>query len=365
MVEALRRAEIASGKKVAYIGGIDLCHVGPEFGDPSPVDDATLGRIRSFDDCHAPSSDRAATPTAGSGRRPRSTTAGGSAASPQPILCCTRSARRAAVSSATIRPSTRPGPAVSPLPASPSSGPSERLHLPPMSETSTTGKPCDFRAEVVEYDRLALVRTWSGPRHLMTFRTLGEGPALVLLPGLASTYRGYAPILLRLARRFRTIQLDYPGENPDDQADLNRIGHDNLVDDQFGLLDHLEVAGAFPFGLSFGSTITLKALQVDPKRFPKAVLQGGFGFAGAAAGRRGWRSRSVGGIEGACLRGYPLREWALALNNKATFPGDLPDRWNPLCRGKRPDADRLTVAPARPPRPARPSPPPRQRSTRR
>jgi MEMO1 family protein len=50
MVEALRSAEAASGKKVAYIGGIDLCHVGPEFGDPNPVDDATLGKIRTFDE---------------------------------------------------------------------------------------------------------------------------------------------------------------------------------------------------------------------------------------------------------------------------------------------------------------------------
>ena len=49
MVEALRSAEAASGKKVAYIGGIDLCHVGPEFGDAKPVDDATLGQIRDFD----------------------------------------------------------------------------------------------------------------------------------------------------------------------------------------------------------------------------------------------------------------------------------------------------------------------------
>ena len=49
MIEALRGAEVASGKKVAYIGGIDLCHVGPEFGDPSPVDDSTLGAIEEFD----------------------------------------------------------------------------------------------------------------------------------------------------------------------------------------------------------------------------------------------------------------------------------------------------------------------------
>jgi AmmeMemoRadiSam system protein B len=50
MIEALRSAEAASGKKVAYIGGIDLCHVGPEFGDLSAVDDATLGKIRVFDE---------------------------------------------------------------------------------------------------------------------------------------------------------------------------------------------------------------------------------------------------------------------------------------------------------------------------
>ena len=49
MIRALRSAEAASGKKVAYIGGIDLCHVGPEFGDPSPVDDATLDAVKDFD----------------------------------------------------------------------------------------------------------------------------------------------------------------------------------------------------------------------------------------------------------------------------------------------------------------------------
>jgi AmmeMemoRadiSam system protein B len=48
-VDALRAAEAASGKKVAYIGGIDLCHVGPEFGDPAPVDPETLDQVRAFD----------------------------------------------------------------------------------------------------------------------------------------------------------------------------------------------------------------------------------------------------------------------------------------------------------------------------
>jgi AmmeMemoRadiSam system protein B len=48
-IEALRAVELASGKKVAYIGGIDLCHVGPEFGDPSPVEPALQEEVRRFD----------------------------------------------------------------------------------------------------------------------------------------------------------------------------------------------------------------------------------------------------------------------------------------------------------------------------
>ncbi|WP_165222664.1 AmmeMemoRadiSam system protein B [Aquisphaera insulae] len=48
-IEALREAERAGGKKVAYIGGIDLCHVGPEFGDAAPVDDKLQETVRAFD----------------------------------------------------------------------------------------------------------------------------------------------------------------------------------------------------------------------------------------------------------------------------------------------------------------------------
>jgi AmmeMemoRadiSam system protein B len=49
-VAAVKEAEAASGKKVAYIGGIDLCHVGPQFGDPGPVLDATLADVLRFDE---------------------------------------------------------------------------------------------------------------------------------------------------------------------------------------------------------------------------------------------------------------------------------------------------------------------------
>jgi len=48
-VDALRAAESACDKKVAYIGGIDLCHVGPQFGDPGTVSPDLLEEVRRFD----------------------------------------------------------------------------------------------------------------------------------------------------------------------------------------------------------------------------------------------------------------------------------------------------------------------------
>jgi AmmeMemoRadiSam system protein B len=48
-VEALRAAESACPQKVAYIGGIDLGHVGQEFGDPDLLDSDTLQQLRDFD----------------------------------------------------------------------------------------------------------------------------------------------------------------------------------------------------------------------------------------------------------------------------------------------------------------------------
>jgi AmmeMemoRadiSam system protein B len=48
-IEALRTVEAGHGKSVAYIGGIDLCHVGPEFGDSNPVDPILQEQVRRFD----------------------------------------------------------------------------------------------------------------------------------------------------------------------------------------------------------------------------------------------------------------------------------------------------------------------------
>ncbi len=185
--------------------------------------------------------------------------------------------------------------------------------------------PADVRAEVARYDAEAEVGRWDGPRYRMTYRILGEGPPLFLIPGIASTYRQFAHLLNQLAPHFRTILYDYPGEAPDDGARLSRITHDHLVDDVFGLIEHLNVGRAFLLGISFGSTVALKALHREPRRFPRAAVQGGFAHRAFTLAER-WALRLGRLVPGTTAR-LPLRRTILAYNSRLEFPALLADRW--------------------------------------
>jgi len=186
--------------------------------------------------------------------------------------------------------------------------------------------PANFRAEVAAYDQRARVLTWAGPRYRMTYRILGAGPPLILIPGIAATYRGYALLLNRLAERFRTVVFDYPGENKGDAAHLRRITHEHLVDDLFGLIDHLQLGRVFLVGLSFGSTVTLRALHREPRRFPRAAVQGAFAHRSFTAAER--LALSFGRLLPGTIARLPLRKTVLTYNSKNHFPSILADRWD-------------------------------------
>lgn len=186
--------------------------------------------------------------------------------------------------------------------------------------------PLDFAAEIADYERRACVAHWDSPHYRMTYRVLGEGPTLVVVQGLASTYRGYAPILNRLSERFRTVIHDYPGENPDDGADLPWITHNDLTDDLLGLLDHLGAPRALAFAASFGSTVLLSAVNRDPERVARAVLQGGFVHRPLSRPER-MALRAGRRLPGR-MAGLPLRGPVLAWHNRHTFPPEVvADRW--------------------------------------
>lgn len=183
-----------------------------------------------------------------------------------------------------------------------------------------------MRREVAEYDRLAEVGTWDGPRYRMTYRALGDGPPLILVPGIASTYRGYAITLNRLSKRFRTVIYDYPGENPGDGARLGRIRHADLVDDLFGLIEHLRFGRVFLFGMSFGTTVTFASLRREPRRFPRAAVQGAFAHRRFTAAER--IALRLGRLIPGTAGRLPFRERILAWNNQSHFPSILSDRWD-------------------------------------
>ncbi len=182
-----------------------------------------------------------------------------------------------------------------------------------------------FRDAIADYDAEAEVGHWQGPVYRMAYRVLGDGPPVLLCPGIASTYRVYAVLLRRLAKRFRTIVFDYPGDHPNDGARLARITHDDVVAGVGGLLDHLDVGRAFLVGLSFGSTVVLGALASEPRRYPRAALQGAFahrpiGFAERLALGAG---RHVPGR----LGNLPLRRPVLNWTSAAHFDRAMPESW--------------------------------------
>ena len=215
-IEALRTVESGQGRSVAYIGGIDLCHVGPEFGDSNPVDPVLQEQVRRFD---GEMLDRAAAGdaegwfrTAGAiGNRWRvcglaATYTFLHAIGPaQGRLLQVRSGPRrspdllrelrqhgvprlrARTPDAGLRcPCPDCNRLVTPAgPATTAAGP-EPAARPPCPA------PADFRAEVLRYDAAAEVGRWDGPRYRMTYRILGQGPPMFLIPGIASTYRVYA-----------------------------------------------------------------------------------------------------------------------------------------------------------------------------
>lgn len=190
-------------------------------------------------------------------------------------------------------------------------------------------QPCPAPASLAKalenYHGNAEVRVVKTRHYKATCRILGEGPPLILSPGIASTYQGFTIFLNTLAQQFRTVIYDYPGDQPGDSARLSRISHDNLVDNLFDIMDSLDLGRAFLVGTSFGSTITLKALNREPRRFPKAAVQGGFARRRFSPAEK--LALKLGRVVPGQVGRLPLHERVLTYNNRLHFPTEIDDRW--------------------------------------
>jgi pimeloyl-ACP methyl ester carboxylesterase len=107
---------------------------------------------------------------------------------------------------------------------------------------------------------------------------LGKGEPLVLVPGLAGSWRLLLPLARRLARRFQIItyglrgdgHLLHGGAGPHGRA-WDMRGHS---DDLASLIDQLGLERPAVFGVSFGGAIALQMAIEHPSRLGALIVQG-------------------------------------------------------------------------------------------
>lgn len=101
----------------------------------------------------------------------------------------------------------------------------------------------------------------------------GEGPPLVVVPGLAGGMNLLQPLLQVLSRSFRVLAYDLRGED-DSFALRRRFDLADLADDLGELLDHFNLEAPPVLGVSFGSAVALELAMRRPARLRSLLLQG-------------------------------------------------------------------------------------------
>jgi pimeloyl-ACP methyl ester carboxylesterase len=103
------------------------------------------------------------------------------------------------------------------------------------------------------------------------YEVLGQGPPLVLIPGLRMSCRSWDSILPRLSRHFTLILPDNRGVGLSVAKRLPRSVAD-LSADLVELLDHLQIDRAHVLGLSLGGIIAQRFAIDHPSRVDRLVL---------------------------------------------------------------------------------------------
>lgn len=141
---------------------------------------------------------------------------------------------------------------------------------------------------------------FSGLAHLKhytaQFCEWGDGPPLVLIPGLAGGFELLGPLARLLARDFRVISYQLRGED-DCFAIRQRFTLADLVDDLGEFLDWMGLESPPVLGVSFGGVLALELAASIPHRLSKVIVQG--------VGSR-FESGLLQQVAGMVLSRYPL-----------------------------------------------------------
>jgi pimeloyl-ACP methyl ester carboxylesterase len=101
----------------------------------------------------------------------------------------------------------------------------------------------------------------------------GEGPPLVLVPGLAGGFELLGPLARRLSRHFQVISYQLRGEE-DCFALRRRFDMADLVEDLREFLDWFGLESPPVLGVSFGGVLALELAARHPHRLEALVVQG-------------------------------------------------------------------------------------------
>jgi pimeloyl-ACP methyl ester carboxylesterase len=174
------------------------------------------------------------------------------------------------------------------------------------------------------FENEAVPGTCDTGRYRCSYYIWGEGPPLVFIHGIADDALSFIGPISLLSRYFRCVAYTLP-TGSGDGARLSNYHHADYVADLFALLDHLGAEQAYLFGSSFGSTITLEAMHVQPRRFPRAILQGG--FARRSLARAECLLARFARYWPAPMRRLPFRKKVLQHNHYLPFAARTPDVW--------------------------------------
>lgn len=108
------------------------------------------------------------------------------------------------------------------------------------------------------------------------FIEFGDGPPLVMLPGILGNYRTWNPLLPVLSNEFRCLAIDFPGIGASDKPadfeyNLKQIA--NLIID---LLDELKIEIAHFMGLSYGGSLVYYLAAQFPLRVGRGLTLEGW-----------------------------------------------------------------------------------------
>jgi pimeloyl-ACP methyl ester carboxylesterase len=174
------------------------------------------------------------------------------------------------------------------------------------------------------FEREAVRGTCDTGRYRMPWYSWGQGPPLLFVHGLGDSSRSFLMPIARLSAHFRCIAYDQPAGGADG-ARLARYTHQDLVRDVWALLDHLGIQQSYILASSFGATIALEALRQQPRRLPRAILQGGLAYRPLRRAELGLAR--LGRLLPGTTAWLPLRRWLLRRFNPGLFDDRPPEVW--------------------------------------